>query len=80
MKTKLSTGIVVSIQDFFPDGNRINIQEGAANVQFPGEISMKIEIPVWATGYQINQGMQTTDSMDCGPTRLRMNPKYYGKS
>jgi uncharacterized protein len=50
------TGFVVSVQDVFPDGRIVNIQEGAANVQFNGVIPEKIEIPVWATGYQIDPG------------------------
>ena len=50
------TGFVISVQDVFPDGNIINIQEGAANVQFGGETPKMLEIPVWATGYQVNPG------------------------
>ncbi len=50
------TGFVISVQDVFPDGRIINVQEGAANVRFEGESQEKKEIPVWATGYQINPG------------------------
>ncbi len=50
------TGFVVSLQDVFPDGRIINIQEGAVRVQFEESGPEKVEIPVWATGYQLNPG------------------------
>lgn len=50
------TDFIVCLQDVFPDGNIINIQEGGARVKFSGEIPLKTEISVWATGYQLNPG------------------------
>jgi uncharacterized protein len=50
------TGFVISVQDVFPDGRIINIQEGAASVVFDEKDPLKMEIPVWATGYQVNSG------------------------
>jgi len=50
------TDFVVCIQDVFPDGNIINIQEGGAKVSFSGSQPEKKEISVWATGYEIKTG------------------------
>jgi putative CocE/NonD family hydrolase len=50
------TDFVVCIQDVFPDGKIINIQEGGAKVRFSGSQPEKKEISVWATGYEINTG------------------------
>ena len=50
------TDFIVSIQDLFPDGKIINIQEGGAKVRFQSLLPEKKEISVWATGYQINTG------------------------
>lgn len=50
------TDFMVCLQDVFPDGNIINIQEGGGRVKFAGEGSVKTEISVWATGYQLNSG------------------------
>jgi uncharacterized protein len=50
------TDFIVEIQDVFPDGKIINIQEGGARVRFKGEGPQKEEISVWATGYQLNKG------------------------
>jgi uncharacterized protein len=50
------TDFIVGLQDVFPDGKIINIQEGGANVKFAGTQPEKKEISVWATGYQINTG------------------------
>jgi putative CocE/NonD family hydrolase len=50
------TDFIVGIQDVFPDGKIINIQEGGAKVRFTGPQPQKNEISVWATGYQVNTG------------------------
>jgi putative CocE/NonD family hydrolase len=50
------TDFVVCIQDVFPDGKIINIQEGGAKVSFSGSQPEKKEISVWATGYEIKVG------------------------
>ena len=50
------TGFVISLQDVLPDGRIVNIQEGAANVQFLGQEPERHEISVWSTGYQLNTG------------------------
>lgn len=50
------TDFIVGLQDVFPDGKIINIQEGGAKVKFAGNEPRKTEISVWATGYQLNPG------------------------
>ena len=50
------TDFIVGIQDVFPDGNIINIQEGGAKVQISGNKPEKKEISMWATGYEIKSG------------------------
>lgn len=50
------TDFIVGIQDVFPDGKIINIQEGGAHVKFKSNKPEKNEISVWATGYQLNPG------------------------
>jgi putative CocE/NonD family hydrolase len=50
------TDFMVGLQDVFPDGKIINIQEGGAHVKLGSGESGKTEISVWATGYQINPG------------------------
>ncbi|MFN8255843.1 MAG: CocE/NonD family hydrolase [Bacteroidales bacterium] len=50
------TDFFVLLQDEFPDGKIINIQEGGAKVKFVNEMPQKTEISVWATGYQLNPG------------------------
>jgi putative CocE/NonD family hydrolase len=50
------TDFVVEIQDVFPDGKIINIQEGIAKVEINGNKPQKTDISVWATGYQLNPG------------------------
>jgi len=50
------TDFFVLLQDQFPDGKIINIQEGGARVSFENKDPKKVEISVWATGYQINPG------------------------
>jgi len=50
------TDFIVCVQDVFPDGNIINIQEGGARVSFSGSQPEKKEISVWATGYEIKEG------------------------
>jgi uncharacterized protein len=47
---------IVGLQDVFPDGKIINIQEGGARIRFDDRDPKKTEISVWATGYQINPG------------------------
>lgn len=50
------TDFIVGLQDVFPDGKIINIQEGGARVKSWKEIPVKTEISIWATGYQLNPG------------------------
>ncbi len=50
------TDFIVGLEDVFPDGKIINIQEGGAHVKFDAEIPQKAGISVWATGYQVNPG------------------------
>jgi uncharacterized protein len=50
------TDFMVGLQDVFPDGRIINIQEGAAKVRISNEQPARTEISVWATGYQLNTG------------------------
>jgi uncharacterized protein len=50
------TDFIVGLQDVFPDGKIINIQEGGARLKFTNPQPVKNEISVWATGYQINPG------------------------
>jgi uncharacterized protein len=50
------TDFFVLLQDRFPEGKIINIQEGGAKVGFDKKDPKKVEISVWATGYQLNPG------------------------
>lgn len=50
------TNFFVCLQDEFPDGKIINIQEGGSKVNFSNGEPYKSEISVWATGYQLNPG------------------------
>jgi len=50
------TDFVVCLQDSFPDGSIINIQEGGTKVRFNSEKPEKTGISAWATGYQLNPG------------------------
>ena len=54
-----STDFHVQLQEVLPDGKILNIQEGGKTI-FSDENSIpaikKIDISVWATGYQINTG------------------------
>jgi putative CocE/NonD family hydrolase len=50
------TDFMVCIQDVFPDGRIINIQEGGAHVRFTTKGPEEKQISVWATGYQLNPG------------------------
>ncbi len=52
----LCTDFIVGLQDVFPDGKIINIQEGGAKVNINSPENQKTEISVWATGYQLNPG------------------------
>jgi len=54
--TASCTEFYVLLQDQFPDGKIINIQEGGARVSFDKKEPKKVEISVWATGYQLNPG------------------------
>ncbi|MCU0408371.1 MAG: CocE/NonD family hydrolase, partial [Bacteroidales bacterium] len=54
--TAACTDFYVLLQDEFPDGKIINIQEGGAKVKAQGAKPHKTEISVWATGYQLNPG------------------------
>ena len=48
------TAFAVCLQDIFPDGKIVNIQEGIANVELQGKGLEQKEISLWATGYQLN--------------------------
>jgi putative CocE/NonD family hydrolase len=50
------TDFIVGLEDVFPDGKIINIQEGGAHVKLDISKPGKTEISVWATGYQLNPG------------------------
>ena len=51
-----STDFLVLVQDVFPDGKIVNIQEGGAEY-VPGQgKNGRLEFSVWATGYQLNPG------------------------
>ncbi|HQH23667.1 MAG TPA: CocE/NonD family hydrolase [Bacteroidales bacterium] len=50
------TDFYVLLQDEFPDGKIINIQEGGAKFRMSGNEAERTEIRVWATGYQLNPG------------------------
>lgn len=50
------TDFIVCLQDVFPNGNIINIQEGGATVRFENAGVKKASVSVWATGYQLNPG------------------------
>jgi putative CocE/NonD family hydrolase len=52
------TAFFVGVQDVFPNGDIVNIQEGGAGVNFPDHKVKKLEISVWSTGYEIKQGHQ----------------------
>lgn len=52
----VSTDFFVLIQDVFPDGKVVNIQEGGEEY-VPGKDQVgRLEFSVWATGYQLNPG------------------------
>jgi putative CocE/NonD family hydrolase len=48
----------VCVQDRFPNGDIINIQEGGARVRFSDHKIKKQEISVWSTGYELKKGHQ----------------------
>lgn len=50
------TDFVVSLQDVFPNGKIINIQEGGTRINFTDHQPAEHQISVWATGYQLNPG------------------------
>ena len=50
------TDFIVCLQDVFPNGNIINIQDGGATVRLEADSIKKAELSVWATGYQVNPG------------------------
>ncbi len=50
------TDFLVCLEDVFPDGKIINIQEGGTKVTFGTDDPQKTDISVWATGYQLNPG------------------------
>jgi len=52
----VSTDFIVCIQDVFPDGKIVNIQEGGAEY-IPGQNRIeRLKISIWASGYQFNTG------------------------
>lgn len=54
--TAPNTDFIVGLEDVFPDGKIINIQEGGAHVKLDPGTPEKADISVWATGYQVNPG------------------------
>lgn len=54
--TATCTDFIVCLQDVFPDGKIINIQEGGAKTTLTTSGPGKHQIPIWATGYQVNPG------------------------
>ena len=54
--TSVCTDFFVLLEDEFPDGKIINIQEGGTKVKLNASSPAKTSISVWATGYQINLG------------------------
>jgi len=51
-----STDFMVLVQDVFPDGKVVNLQEGGAK-HVPGHDKIgQLDFSVWATGYQLNPG------------------------
>lgn len=52
----VSTDFIVCLQDVYPNGNIINIQDGGTTVEFNGIDVKKVDLSVWATGYQLNRG------------------------
>ena len=53
-----STDCIVCLQDVYPDGNILNIQEGGTRLFNDAACSpriQKIDVSVWATGYQVNK-------------------------
>jgi len=52
-----STDFVVCLQDLYPDGRLLNIQEGAATVDFGGATEPRqVDVDCWATGYRLLPG------------------------
>lgn len=51
-----STDFYVSLQDVFENGDIVNIQDGGARVSFDNLEIEKLDIDVWATGYQLEVG------------------------
>jgi len=50
------TDFIVCLQDVFPNGNIINIQEGGTTVNWKKPGVRKANISIWATGYQLDTG------------------------
>ena len=51
------TDFITGIQDVFPDGKIINIQEGGVRLEKTEKgVPRQTEISVWSTGYQLNPG------------------------
>lgn len=50
------TDFIICLQDVFPDGKIINIQEGGTKVELNEVEPAQYEISVWATGYQLDTG------------------------
>ena len=54
-----STDCIVCLQDVYPDGNILNIQEGGTMIYNDASTSprlQQVDVSVWATGYQIHAG------------------------
>jgi uncharacterized protein len=47
-----STDFIVCLQDVFPNGDIVNIQEGGKRVEMKNGVN-KVDLSVWATGYQL---------------------------
>lgn len=52
----VSTDFYVSLQDVFENGDIVNIQDGGTKVSFEKDEIKKVDVDVWATGYQLNTG------------------------
>ena len=50
------TNLILLLQDVYPDGKILNIQEGGCPVLFNGIDEAEVEVNLWATGYELRQG------------------------
>jgi len=52
----INTDFYVCLQDVFEDGRIVNIQEGGASVSLTKSDVKKLNVDIWAAGYQLNPG------------------------